>query len=271
VNRGLWIKAARETALGTMLFGIAVFGFQLILWAVLPSFQEQMQSQLLSMPLIRNFLKVLIGADVGEQLGPMIVGSIAWVHPVVLAVVWAHEIVFCTRMPVGEIDRGTVDAVLGLPVSRWQAYVTETIAWVCSGVVLLSFGFAGNLLGSSMAGPEFAPAVRRLLIVLINLFCLYLAVGGVTYMISACSDRRGRAVGTIFGLVVSSFFVHALAQLWSPAESFAFLGFLHYYRPFAILQEGAWPLLDMLVLLLVGGAAWGLGGSIFARRDICTV
>jgi putative exporter of polyketide antibiotics len=71
-------------------------------------------------------------------------------------------------------------------------------------------------------------------------------------------------------LVVGSFLVNYLAQLWEPARHLAFLSILDYYRPVNVLRNGTWPVHDILVLL--GGAAvlWTAGGLVFARRDLTT-
>ena len=271
INRGLWLKAVREAWLTTSLFAFGVALFLGLVTAVLPSFHEQMQASLMQIPFMRNVLRVIIGADVGEEIGPLIVGSIVWVHPVVMSLIWAHEIVFCTRMPAAEVDRGTIDVLLGLPVSRWQLYCTESVVWLASGVVVISTGLIGHGFGLLSAGSEYTPETGRLAAILANLFSLYIAVGGIAYLASACSSRRGRAIGTVFGVVVLSYFINALAQLWEPAQSFAFLGFMHYYRPFEILSSDGLPLANMAVLCAIGGVCWVAGGVVFARRDICTV
>ena len=90
-------------------------------------------------------------------------------------------------------------------------------------------------------------------------------------MVSSLSNRRGRAFGVVFAIVLVSFLVNFLAQLWEPARSLAFLSVLNYYRPLLILRDTSWPLTDMLVLVAVGGVLWLAGMLIFARRDICTV
>ena len=84
------------------------------------------------------------------------------------------------------------------------------------------------------------------------------------------SERRGRAVAVVFAMVLASFFLNVLAQFWSVAERLSFLSVLHYYKPFAILQEAAWPVKDMLILGCCGAVLWSAGGFIFARRNICT-
>lgn len=270
MNAGLWLKAWREARGGTLLFGLGVMVFEVVIAGVLPSFSEQLSATVMQIPFLRTVVQALIGADFGESFGPLVVGSIAWVHPVLLALLAAQTIVFCTRLPVGEIDRGTIDVVLGWPVSRWQAYATETVAWVASGSYLMVMALLGNGLGSLLASEGYRAPLGPLLMVVANLFCLYLAVGGVAYLVSACSDRRGRAVGTVFAIVLVSFFLQMLGQFWTPAQAVGFLGVLHYYRPYEILQNGSVPWGDMSVLLAFGAVCWCAGGLIFQRRDICT-
>ena len=107
--------------------------------------------------------------------------------------------------------------------------------------------------------------------VIANLYCLYIAIGGIAYLVSAGSHRRGRAVGGVFAIVIVSFFWHVLAQFWSVAKTLSFLGFMDYYRPYDVLRTGEWPLGNMAVLLLIGGVTWFAAGWKFARRDVCTV
>ncbi len=70
-----------------------------------------------------------------------------------------------------------------------------------------------------------------------NLFLLYTAVGGLALLVSSLSDRRGRTVAVVFGVVLVSFFLNFLTQLWEPARSLSFLGVLHYYRPFITIRD----------------------------------
>ena len=268
MNRALLIKAIRETWLATLLFSLGLFVFEAIVSAVLPGLLGEFQENLMRLPFFQNIIRALLGTDIGESLGTVAFVSIAWVHPVVLTLFLAHEIVHCTRLPVGEIDRGTIEVVLALPVSRWQAYRTESIVWVGAGLVLLAFALVGNLSGSANLPAHQRPDPGQLLIVVTNLFALYVAVGGLVYLISSLSDHRGRAIGAAFGIVVGSFFLNFLAQLWEPAQMLSFLSVLHHYRPLEALQTGAWPVGDIVILTSIGISLWVLGGVVFARRDI---
>jgi ABC-2 type transport system permease protein len=146
----------------------------------------------------------------------------------------------------------------------------ETIGWLVGGALMLGAGAIGYAIGSLAMPLENRLEWALVWLILFNLFCLYIAVGGVAFLISSLSERRARAVSTIFAIVLASFLLNFLAQFWSPAQSFAFLSVIEYYQPANILKTGSLAFGDIAVLLAVGGVAWIAGCEITARRNICT-
>ena len=268
MNRGLLLKALREAWVTTLLFGVGLFVFEALLAYLLPRF---FADSIVGNPLFRTVVQGILGTEVPVAMGPLALHALAWVHPVALALLWGHEILLCTRMPAKEIDQGTIDSVLALPVSRWSAYLTETAVWLGTGALLVSMAYCGALTGGALAGASSTLDAGRLTSVVVNFFCLYLAVGGLAFLVSSCSDRRGRAIGLVFGIVVASVVLNFLTQFWEVARRLSFLGLLEYYRPIVTLQSGGWPLGDIAVLVLVGSSLWIAGAIVFNRRDISTV
>src|SRR5262245_35132305 len=126
MNRGLVLKSLHEVWPATLICGLGLCVVEGVLAYVLPVFQQQFSDQILQIQFLQSMVKAMLGMDTGETLGPEAFMSVPWAHPVVLALVWAHAIVCCTRVPAGEVDRGTIDVLLGLPVSRWQVLGAET-------------------------------------------------------------------------------------------------------------------------------------------------
>ena len=180
-----------------------------------------------------------------------------WVHPAVLALIWGYEITICTRLPAGEMDRGTIDVLLSWPLSRRKIYCCETIVWLISGVLLIVLGYLGHRSTVSAMPVEMRPESGRSAIVMANLFCVYVAVGGIAFLVSALSDRRGRAVAVGFALVLTSFLVNFLAPFWWPAKKVAFLSVMQYYQPARLISSGEFPWQDATVLLTVAAASRG--------------
>lgn len=269
--RGLLLKTWYEVWLMTLLFGCGLLGINALLTYVIPQFQETIIEILDRLPFVKPVFAAFLGTDLGDEITAQTLQSFLWVHPTVLTLLWAHAIMFCTRLPAAEIDRGTIDVLLGLPVSRQAVYCAEVIAWMVAGLVILLMGFLGHRLTSSSMPAELQLPIAHELIALTNLYCVYLAVGGISLFVSSMSDRRGRAIAVTFAIVLASFLLNFLAQFWEAADRVAFLGVLEYYRPAQFMQSGAFPVVDVVVLLSVGATATLLGGAVFARRSICTV
>jgi ABC-2 type transport system permease protein len=271
MNRGLVQKAALEMWPATLMCGVLLFSVEAILAYVIPAFQAQFSESMMQIEFVRTFVGAMLGIEVSDRLGVEAFLAFSWVHPVVLALVWAHALVCCTRVPAGEIDRGTADLTLTLPVTRWQVLRTETAVWLAAGLAVLALGLAGNQLGSRYVDAAGRAELGRLLIVVANLFCLYLAVGGLAWLVSAASNRRGPAMIVVFLILLASFLLNFLAQFWTVAQRIAFLGILDYYRPIYILRDGTVPWRDMGVLAGLAVVLWIAAGIVFNRRDVCTV
>ncbi|MDZ4656173.1 MAG: ABC transporter permease subunit [Bythopirellula sp.] len=269
--RGLWRKTLLETWVQLLLFGLALFLVPALLTMLLPQLEKGLGQVLGAFPFMRDLIQALLGEDLGATINAQNLQAIIWVHPSVLALLWAQEIVFCTRVPPGEIDRGTIDILLSWPVSRRKIFCAETIIWLTTGVGLCLLMWAGHLTARQFVSSSAPTSPWRVLIVLANLYCLYVAVGGIALAISAASNQRGRAMATVFGLVLASFLLNFLVQFWQAIAGLAPLGVLHYYRPAAILATGAVPVADMVILASVGAVAWVAALEVFARRSICTV
>jgi ABC-2 type transport system permease protein len=271
MNRGLLLKSAIETWPVTVLCGALLASVEAVLAYVLPTFEEQFSQSLMQIRFVQTFVSAMLGANVSESIGPEAFVAFAWVHPVVLALVWSHALMCCTRMPAGEIDRGTIDLTLTLPVSRWTTLISETAIWIVAAFVLLAFGLLGNLAGGAYVEHVHETDFARTLLVLANLGCLYLAVGGLAWLASAASSRRGPAMTVVFLLLLASFLLNFLAQFWKVAEHVSPLGLMYYYRPLYILRDGTVPWSDLSVLIGVAAVTWIAAGIVLSRRDICTV
>jgi hypothetical protein len=270
MNRGLLIRAFRELWPTTLLLGLVLLLVEAALAFVLPKFASQISADM-QVNFMRGIMQAMLGTEIATQVGPQIFQSIAWVHPVVLSLVWAHALVCCTRVPAGEVDRGTADVLLGLPVSRWDVFISETLMWFVCGMAILAAALAGNFVGCLGLPSAQRPQLSRLFIVVLNLFCLYFAVAGLSCLVSSMSNRRGRAMTMVFLMLLAVFLLNYLAEFWRPLASIAFLNPLHYHRPVNVLGTGAWPWKHMALLLGFGGAMWLAGGAVFARRDLSTV
>jgi ABC-type transport system involved in multi-copper enzyme maturation permease subunit len=274
MNIGLIGRAIRETWLATTLIAAGLVTVQLLLaYAILNIFRDATEqvSGILGLRFVQIALQGLLGTEIGTQVAPEVLTAFAWVHPVTLALVWAHAILAGTRVPAAEVDRATIDVLLSLPVTRFQLAVAESASWLASGAVLVTAAAVGNQLGRWLFEWEYNPVTVRLLGVAVNLYALYACVSAMAFLASALSDRRGRAIAVAFALLLAQFLLNFLAPFWKPAETLSVLSLMKYYRPVPQLAGAGWPWADQLILLAAAAVLWLFGVLIFTRRDIRTV
>ncbi len=268
---GLLLKTWRETRWLTVFCCAAILVAEVVLTGIVPRFQQNLPMMLTGFPFMRDLLGGLLGIKIRDTVSPAVFSAILWVHPVVFVILWSHQVIFHTRYPVAEIDRGTIDLLLGLPVSRWRVYVCEALAATMSVVLVMGFAVAGHLIGRSFAKSGFYPPMGQIGIVLVNLLLLLLAIGGITSLLSAVCNRRGHAIGWAVAVLAASSLVSFAAQWWPRLETLAKLSVVDYYGPAGVLMGRGWPVRNMIVMAVVAVVSWVLGAWITARRSICTV
>lgn len=269
--RGLLRKIFMEMRWPALFMGLGLGLVMALLTALLPKVLKDIDRVFDNMPFLKPILSGLLGIETGQRLSAEMMQAFLWVHPTVLALSWAYAMMYTSRIPAGEIDNGSIDFLLGLPVSRWKLYVTETIGFVISGCVVLCAGLTGHLIAAESLQPAMRPGSFATFAVMANFLATYCAVGGLGFLVSACSDRRGRAVGVMFGVLLLSFLLSFLAQFHDGAKAWSFLSILEYYRPAIVIQSGQFPWSNLSILLMVAATSWTAGGIVLRRRSICTV
>ncbi len=270
MNRGLLAKTWLETRSSTLGFALGLALAEGILAFVIPIMLSSYGQQLIQLPFVQRFIAGLLGTASIEGLGTNVLRSVAWVHPMVLAIFWAHAITFGTRMPAGETDRGTIDILLGLPVTRFAALVSDGVVCAASALLVVAAALIGNLIGGSLSTTTPQTPFAVTLSIAANFYALYVAVAGLSYWVSVCSDRRGRAVAVTIAFVLASFLLNFVAQLWTPARPFGAASLLEYYRPLQLVQNGALPIRDISVLFAFGALCWTAAAVVFSKRDLRT-
>lgn len=270
MNFGLIQRSLRETRGTTVAFAAGLFLFELLLGVILPTFQKDFSDKLMQVEFLQKIIAALLGAEVGSFAPSTALAMLGWVHPFVLALVWVYAIVICTRFPSGALETGTLDIWLSLPVSRASIQCGEVLSFALTGAALVIAGLLGNVIGGRLSGLAPTAPMGILLLVTLNLYALALAVGGVATFFSCLCDRRGRAMGTAFAILLASFFQSSMSSFNETVKKFADVSLLTYYRPYFVLQGTRQPWGDIATLLGIG-MLFGLAGLlVLSRRDLAT-
>jgi ABC-2 type transport system permease protein len=272
-NFGLVQRAVREVFFITLTYGAILASFSAMLAYVLPRVQERFMRRNFIPPALAEFRNAMFGFDGKGSSVSDIAFSLAWSHPIIIALLAAHAITICTRILAAEVERGTVDVLLALPVSRWRLFMSETAAWLLMALVVLGAIFGGSYFGAQFIKQEHHPNWGRLLIVLVNLGLVYAFISLCAMLAAVLTDRRVRAVMVVLIITVFSVLINFLYLLDSTLEftkNLRFLSVLEYYRPITTLMTGDWPLKNMGILASGCAALWIATGIVISRRDVTT-
>lgn len=271
IRLGLIERSIRETWLMTFALTAVIGAVSGLLSRALPAVQERFMQRSFIPPQVQQFRNAILGVESSLSSSVSeIAYALAWSHPVLLLPLLAHAIIYTTRVPAGELERGTMDVLLGLPISRLGLLISESLAWILSASVLFAAIMLGSWIGTRWLKPDLHPDWPRMAIVLANLAAVYAVIGAMAAAASACSDKRGRAVLVVMVITLASLVINFLALLWEPMGRLGFLSLLHYYRPALILRSGDWPWADLGILLGIAAGLWILAAAVLSRRDLAT-
>lgn len=267
MNRALLVKTLRDAWL--LLAGAlaALLTFEMLLVLAMSSLAPDLLKLWSSVPFLKNIVLALTGLDVAGEVSVNTLVAIGMVHPFLFAVSWGLLITLCTRVTVGEIDRGTADLLLSLPIARATVVITTSVVWAVAAGLMCGCAFLGTWTGSRIWLEE-PLEMRQLAMASANLLALYGAIGATTVLVSSIVDRRGVAVGVVLTILLFSFLINFLEPFLDWVDAISFLGILDYYRPLETVRDGTWPLRNIAVLAGIALLTWSAGLVIFCRKDI---
>ncbi|HPM24264.1 MAG TPA: ABC transporter permease subunit [Phycisphaerae bacterium] len=270
MSRAVVLKTLRDALPLVVVLTFATVGLEMAIVRMLREIGGDVEQlrRWLELPLIRDLLRIAMGADILGDLTPTTMATFGLGHPLLYAFAWTLLLTIGSGVIAGEIDRGTADLLLTLPVSRAQIYVSTSVAWVVAAVLVSFAPMLGLWLGERLCPLHEPLALRRLWPLAVNFLALNLSVGAVTMLVSSLVSRRGTAVGILLAGLLASDLMNFLSQFWESVRPFSFLGFLHYYRLLPVVRSGEFPAGDIAVLLAIGLGAWSAGLWHFGRRDI---
>jgi ABC-2 type transport system permease protein len=251
-------RAFRWWCLGTLAF-VALYA------AVFPSIhgKASFNKLLASYPeALKGF--VGFGGDLNIASGAGFLGSevFSFWAPIVLVAV---AIAAGAAAIAGEEERGTLDLLLSLPVSRMHclleklaALVVETFALAAVLWILLVIGAYSSGMGVS-AGNLGAAVLGALLFAL--------DFGTLALLIGAGTGRKALAIGISATLAVAADVLNALAPLASWLKDVKLVSPYYYYSSGDPLRHGV-PATYTLILLAIAIVFAALALPFFRRRDI---
>jgi len=157
-------------------------------------------------------------------------------HPNVLIFIVIIAIMLPGKHIAGEIEGGTMELLLSLPLKRSTLFIS---LWLASAIMIF-ITIVGCWLGT-LIGLEIYPQITdiqfvRILQIGFNLWLLMLAINGYSFLISAYSKEGGRSTLRAAGITLLFFFLNYTAKLWADASFLKPVTIFNYYQPQAIMM-----------------------------------
>jgi len=122
MNGPLMRKTFRDYALlagGTVLLLVLFVVFFMFALKSMPLDQGRV---IMEMPWVHNLMNALVGADILATMTPTGMMSFAFAHPMMWTLVIAFVFTLSSGVIAGEVDRGSMDLMATLPMSRSSMY-----------------------------------------------------------------------------------------------------------------------------------------------------
>jgi ABC-2 type transport system permease protein len=207
-----------------------------------------------------RMVRTLMGGESISLTRAMDVLSIGYVHPLVQTILCIWAVGRSAGAITGEIDRGTMELLLGQPVPRWRIILANLLVDAITIPVLCLSLWGGTWLGSWVVGPigmeptngplsqlkiSLDPETVRIAPALLgpalwNVAALVFAVSGYTMWLSARGRFRSRVLGAAILITLLQFLVNVVGQMWDTIEPLRAFTVFYYYQPQQIALHDSW-------------------------------
>jgi len=244
-------------------FSAVVFEF-FIHWVLISSVIGDSIGQLIKLlpPQMRAFL----GEDTLGFLSPLGFISIGYTHPFLFVLFTIFPATLFTREIASASEKGTIELILGRPVSRSCYAFTIGIFFLC-GLVLLSLCQTLGVVISLHSFPVNYP-FNTFLPAIINFAFLFIFIGFMSMLISVSSRHGSKSAGAIIGFTLGLYFFEYIGRTIKFIGMTSYFNPFHYYRPQHILSTNNFPTGSLLILALSGLVLFAISITIFRNRDL---
>lgn len=256
--RALLLRGLHDQSRAPLTWGGGLGAMSALMAAIWPSIESSMSELMQSYP---ESLKQAFGITELNTVERYIDAEMfSLIVPLALAF-FAVRVV--TRSTVTAEDRGYLDTLLSLPLSRrllmGAAYAT---AGIMLAVVLLVI-WALTLLVGVIAGTGISATTLGAGVA--NVWPLSMAFAGLAALLAGLTSRTGVVTGVAVGTLVGMYVIDLVGKLADPIEPFRVISAFRYYG--SAIQNG-FDLSHAAGLTLVGFALAVAGALLFERRDL---
>lgn len=186
--------------------------------------------------------------------------------PILLSI---FTIMVSTGLMARLVDQGSMAYLLSTPTSRRRIAATQASVLAIGLLLILFITTAAGYLGYVwFIGDQYEFNSNRFLLLNVVALTLFLALGGIAFLISALMNDEKKALGTSGVIVFGMFGLDMLGKISENVEWLRYLSLFSLYKPSEIATGGGDPLFSSIILLLIGLIAFIAGIAAFSKRDL---
>ena len=263
----IW-RTIRDRKLVIAIYIIVTLAFLLMYVAMFPSFasqQEQWDQMLKSMP--PEMMKVFNLQDYSfahlENFLSAELYSITWpLFLIILAISTAGAAI------ANEIEKGTIELLLSVPISRTKLFISRYLAGALTILVFVALTIYAAIPLAKIFNIEVQ--IRNYSSLALTAFLFGLAIFSIAMFLSAMFSERGKVYFISAGIIVLMYVANIVATLKEKYADLRYLSFFHYFDAVKILihneldKVGIWVFLGVIIIFALAGLI------AFEKRDIAT-
>lgn len=248
------------------IWGLAIFLLVAFYTALYPAIgaMDEIQHMLDQLPPAFKALFAAEALDLSSAEGYLKVELFSFTGPLMLL---AYAVAAGSGATAAEEERGTIDLLLSMPVTRTQVVLQKTAAFLLLTVLLGVCMWLGVVLGA-IVGPV-SIDLGHIAGAIVSLVLLALSFGAIALFLGALTGRRSLAIAITALLILVTYMLNAMGTLIDWLEPFRPLSPFYLYLGGDPLTKGV-QLAQAAMLLLIAVVASALAVVAFDRRDLRT-
>ena len=263
--RSVFAKTLRDLRRGFLWWTVGLVGMAALMVSVYPTVRGNAALN----KLVQNYPEALKGffgfggeLDYTSASGYLGIELFSFMVPLLLLIA---AIAAGSGAIAGEEDRGTLELLLSLPVSRTRVVLEKFFALAVEstglGLVLwLSLWVGARAVGMHIAATRLAAATA-------GAVALAVAYGAIALLVGCATGRRGLAIGLTSAAAVAAYLVNSLAPLVTALKPAQKLSPFYHYAVDNPLRTGLAPV-HLLILVAIAAVAAAAAALAVRRRDL---
>ncbi len=270
MNPALWRKAVYDAWRQLVLSALILILFSWVFVWLMSQLEVDAFAQILAW--LPDFLGTLFGVPLNRLGSPAGQLSLLYIHVVTMLVCVGWAVGRGSDTISGEIDRGTMDLILSLPLRRASVIVPPAVVAALGAIVLPGAILLGTRLGLLTTSFSDTVSIRQFIPGAINLSCMIFLMTGVTTLLSSWGRSRWRAISLAVAFYVVSVIIEMVARVWQWGGWLRYCTFSTAFQPHLMIlkpeETGFFALPYNLTLIGLGLAAYALAAVVLTYRDV---